>query len=137
MYKNKEIIILEEYVEKRYKIEDYINLELLEKVYKEIDLIIDFRKEREYIIREKRLELIDENVYLKDKEKIENEIKENIRLLKRLNLNHNDINIENIGYDREKDRYYLFDFDKISNNKITNNETMLFNMVIHKKQTTI
>lgn len=128
-YRNKEIDIYEEYVEKRYMIDDYINLEILIKKYKEIDIIIDFRKEDKYIIREKRLELIDRDKYLKNRIKIDKDIIENIRNLKELDINHNDINIENIGYDKEKDRYYLFDFDKISNNKITNNETMLINMV--------
>jgi hypothetical protein len=131
-YRNKEINIYEEYVEKRYDMEEYINLEILIKNYKEIDIIIDFRKDDKYIIREKRLELIDLDKYLKNRNKIDKDIIENIRNLKQLDINHNDINIENIGYDKEKDRYYLFDFDKISNNKITNNETMLFNMVIHK-----
>ena len=55
-----------------------------------------------------------------------NQIEEVINVLLDNGYSHNDVNIDNIGYDSELDKYILFDFDKCKKSNKTND---LYNLI--------
>jgi len=104
-----------------------INIEYIYKYYTTNKYVLLISKRIEPLIIHNE---VNKNINI-DFDEIYNQITKTIGILLKHNLSHNDVRLDNIGYDKQLNTYVLFDFDKTCFTNINNDINNLIMSIYH------